>query len=64
MQSTREILMNLNPKKNYKKILMLWGGILGVAILCIALVYWWQTREPSYIYTTQEATLEIFLDKY
>ncbi len=57
MQSTREILMNLNPKKNYKKILMLWGGILGVAILCIALVYWWQTREPSYIYTTQEATL-------
>ncbi|WP_300918982.1 efflux RND transporter periplasmic adaptor subunit, partial [Helicobacter rodentium] len=57
MQSTKEILMNLNPKKDYKKLLMLWGGIFAFAIVCIVLVYWWKTREPNYIYTTQEVTL-------
>ncbi|RDU63066.1 efflux RND transporter periplasmic adaptor subunit [Helicobacter ganmani] len=57
MQSTIEILKNLNPKKNYKKTLMIWGGIAGFVVLCIALFYWWQTREPNYLYTTQEATL-------
>lgn len=56
MQSTKEILMNLNPKKDYKKLLMLWGGIFAFAIMCIVLVYWWKTREPNYIYTTQEVT--------
>lgn len=57
MQSTIEILKNLNPKKNYKKILTIWGGIAGFLVLCIALFYWWQTREPNYLYTTQEVTL-------
>ena len=57
MQSTIEILKNLNPKKNYKKTLMIWGGVAGFVVLCIALFYWWQTREPNYLYTTQEATL-------
>lgn len=47
MQSTKEILMNLNPKKDYKKLLMLWGGISVFVIVCIALVYWWKTREPK-----------------
>lgn len=57
MQSTKEILNNLNPKKNYKKLFLVGGGILAFVILCVALIYWYQTREPKYIYTTQEATL-------
>ncbi|WP_297810540.1 efflux RND transporter periplasmic adaptor subunit [uncultured Helicobacter sp.] len=57
MQSTKEILMNLNPKKNYKKLFTLWGVIFITAILCAALIYWWKTREPNYIYTTQEIIL-------
>ncbi|TLD87002.1 efflux RND transporter periplasmic adaptor subunit [Helicobacter sp. MIT 05-5294] len=56
MQSTKEILKNLNPKQNYRKLFVIWGGILGFVIVCALLIFWWQTREPSYTYTTQEAT--------
>lgn len=57
MQTTEDILKTLNPKRNYKKlILFLIGGILSILII-ITLIIWWQNREPNYIYTTQPAKI-------
>lgn len=55
MTSTRSILNTINPKKNYKKIFLVWGIISVVVAILIALIYWWNTREPSISYQTQKA---------
>ena len=55
MTSTQSILNTINPKKNYKKIFLVWGIISVVVAILIALIYWWNTREPSISYQTQKA---------
>ncbi|MBX7491355.1 efflux RND transporter periplasmic adaptor subunit [Helicobacter turcicus] len=57
MQTTKDILKTLNPKRNYKKLLLaLIGGILSASLL-IALLLWWQNKAPTYTYITQPAKI-------
>ena len=57
MQSTNDILQTLNPKRDYKKLLLRTGIALGGIAILITLILWWQNRAPNYTYTTQEATI-------
>ena len=57
MQSTNDILQTLNPKRDYKKLLLRTGIALGGIAILITLILWWQNRVPNYTYTTQEATI-------
>ena len=57
MQTTNDILQTLNPKRNYKKLFIRIGIMLGGIAILIALILWWQNRAPNYTYTTQEATI-------
>lgn len=56
MPSTDEILKTLNPKRNYKKLFILYGSLICAICVIIALITWWKNQEPKYIYITKEAT--------
>lgn len=54
MLTTQTILNTINPKKNYKKILTLSAIILGILLLFILIIIWWQSRPPKITYQTQK----------
>lgn len=56
MISTQEILENLNPKKNYKKIFAIWGIVLFIFLVIFGVIYCFKTKEPPIIYQTQSVT--------
>ncbi|PZT48413.1 efflux transporter periplasmic adaptor subunit [Helicobacter valdiviensis] len=56
MISTQEILKNLNPKKNYKKIFAIWGIVLFIFLVIFGVIYYFKTKEPPIIYQTQSVT--------
>ncbi|CAM2917488.1 efflux RND transporter periplasmic adaptor subunit [Helicobacter burdigaliensis] len=52
MISTQEILKNLNPKRNYKKIFTIWGIVLFVFLIIFGVIYYWNTKESPIVYQT------------
>lgn len=55
MTNTQSILQNINPKKNYKKLILVWGLIFALIAAVVGGIYWWQTRAPKVTYQTQKA---------
>ncbi len=57
MNTSENILQNLNPKRNYKKFLLLWIIALLILILLGGGIYYFSNRAPLIIYKTKEVFL-------
>ena len=57
MNTSENILQNLNPKRNYKKFLLLWIIALLILILLGGGIYYFSNRAPLIIYQTKEVFL-------
>ncbi|EEO26114.1 efflux RND transporter periplasmic adaptor subunit [Helicobacter winghamensis] len=57
MQTPKEILNTLNPKRNYKKLFIIISSTALSALLLIMLLFWLKNKEPNYTYTTQPAKI-------
>ncbi|WDL74306.1 efflux RND transporter periplasmic adaptor subunit [Helicobacter winghamensis] len=57
MQTPKEILNTLNPKRNYKKLFIIISSTALSALLLIMLLFWLKNKELNYTYTTQPAKI-------
>lgn len=57
MQTPKEILNTLNPKRNYKKLFIIISSTALSTLLLIMLLFWLKNKEPNYTYTTQPAKI-------
>ena len=55
--TTDDILQTLHPKKSYKKLLFLWCMGIFIIVLIAGGIYYWNHKEPTITYQTQEAFL-------
>lgn len=57
MIETKDILKNINPKKNYKKIALIYGSIICIICAVFGIFYYLNTKAPEINYTTREITI-------
>ena len=55
MTDTQNILNTINPKRNYKKMFLLWGMVCAIFVVIVGGIYWWNNRKPDITYETQKA---------
>ncbi|MDA3967496.1 MULTISPECIES: efflux RND transporter periplasmic adaptor subunit [Helicobacter] len=57
MIETKDILKNINPKKNYKKIILIYGSIICIICAVFGILYYINTKAPEINYITREVTI-------